>query len=135
VERIPGYKPPDPRRVIPGIQVIQPGLRVPPVPRVAVRVYHAAGGGDMIPERVVVIRSHYGAGGVGQGHHIAVAVVVVVVGHAAAHHGQQLAARAVDVAGEQIAAAVGFVGDVPLIHMVVCLLVIRHSLYLKKVLN
>jgi len=111
VERIPGYKPPHLWRIIPGIQVIQPGLRVPPVPGVAVRVHHTPRAADMIPERVVVVRSHHRAGGVGQRHHVPVAVVVVVVGHAAAHHGQQLAARAVDVSCQQIAAAVGVVGE------------------------
>ena len=109
VERIPGNEHPHSRRIIPRIQVIQPGLRVPPVPGVAVRVYHAAGGSDMIPERVVIIRGHHCTSGIGQRHHVAMAVVVVVIHDAAAHHGQQLAISPVDIAGEQVVAAIGFV--------------------------
>jgi len=109
MERIPGYKPSDPRRIVPGIQVIQPGLRVPPVPCVAVRVINAARAADMVPESIVFVGGHHCAGGISQGYYVPVAVLVVVVGHAAADHGEQLVVWPVDIAGEKGAGGVGLI--------------------------
>ena len=59
VKRVPCNKPPNLRRIVPRIQVIQPGLFIPPVPGITVRVSYVSGGADMVPKRIVLIRRHH----------------------------------------------------------------------------
>ena len=88
--------------VVPGPQVVGPGLAVPVLPAVAEGVGVGGGGVLLVAEGVVIVGPVHCPGGGGNLHHVSVGILVIVQQAAAAPTGDEV--DAVDVAAHQGAA-------------------------------